>query len=59
MDIRRATADDVESVRALLAECRLPVDGVPDELESLFVATLDSRIVGVAGLELHDGDGLM
>jgi len=59
MEIRGATADDVEPVRALLRACRLPVDGVPDELESLFVATVGDRIVGVAGLERHGRDGLL
>jgi amino-acid N-acetyltransferase len=59
MEIRNASEDDVDTVRALLRECRLPIDGVPDELDSLVVADVDGRIVGVAGLELHDGDGLI
>ena len=59
MEIRPATADDAELVRALLRACGLPVDGVPADLESLFVASVDGRIVGVAGLELHGRDGLI
>ena len=59
MEIRTASDKDVEMERALLLECRLPIDGVPEELECLLVAAVNARIVGVAGLELHDGDGLM
>jgi amino-acid N-acetyltransferase len=59
METRPAKADDVEAVRALLRRCRLPVDGVPDELESLFVTIIDGRIVGAAGLEMHGFDGLI
>jgi amino-acid N-acetyltransferase len=59
MEIRAATAGDIETVQALLRECRLPLDGVPEELESLFVASVDGRIEGVAALELHGRDGLL
>src|SRR4029450_4429702 len=59
MEIRGARTDEIETVRALLRECQLPTDGVPDELESLFVATVDGRIVGVAALERHGRDGLI
>lgn len=59
MEIRDASAKEIEAVRALLIECRLPIDGIPEELESLFVAEVDGRIVGVAGIELHGADGLM
>ena len=55
--IRAAGTEDVESVRGLLLECRLPIDGVPEQLESLFVAVVGGRIVGVARIagSRHEG----
>lgn len=55
MDItfRRATAADFGAVRALLEEHRLPLAGIPDNLEGFFVAEEGSVVVGVAGLERY------
>ena len=43
----------------MLTECRLPTDGVPEDAAFLLVAIHRGQVVGVAGLELHGGDGLL
>ena len=57
--IREAEPRDIAPVRALLLACKLPVDGVPEEADLLLVADRGGQVVGVAGLELHGGDGLL
>jgi amino-acid N-acetyltransferase len=53
MRVRSARPADIASVRALLKACHLPLDGVPEDLEVLHVATLEERVVGSVGLERH------
>ncbi len=57
--IRAARADEVDRVCDLLRTCRLPVAGVPSELSTLLVATLEERLIGCVGLERHGGDVLL
>lgn len=57
--LRDARGGDEESVLALLRACDLPTDGVPESLDALVVAEEDSRVVGSAGLELHEGHALL
>ena len=57
--IRAARASEAPAIRALLAECSLPIDGAPEDAESFFVAAQVDRIVGCAGLERHETDGLL
>jgi amino-acid N-acetyltransferase len=59
MRLRELTAADTSAVHELLRTCRLSVDGVPHDAALLFVAASGARVVGVAGLELHGGDGLL
>jgi amino-acid N-acetyltransferase len=59
VQLREAEPEDIGSVLELLRRCGLPTDGVPDEAEALLVAREDGRVVGVAGLELHGGEGLL
>ena len=57
--IREAGPRDVPPIRSLLIACGLPTDGVPEEADLLLVADRGGQVVGVAGLELHGGDGLL
>ena len=57
--IREAQPGDVAAIRALLSQCRLPLDGVPEDLAVLLTASEGDRVIGVAGLELHEGEALL
>ena len=57
--MREAEPGDTPQIRALLTACRLPTDGVPEDAVLLLVAIHCGQVVGVAGLELHGGDGLL
>jgi amino-acid N-acetyltransferase len=59
MRLRELTKADTSAVHELLRACRLPVAGVPEDAAWLLAAESDAQIVGVAGLELHAGDGLL
>lgn len=59
MQLRRAEPEDTAAIRHLLSSCGLPTDGVPDEADLLWIAHQAGGVVGVAGLELHGGDGLL
>jgi amino-acid N-acetyltransferase len=50
--LRPARADDLEAVQHLLTASGLPLAGVAEALSTFLVAESDSRIVGVAGLEV-------
>jgi arsenate reductase len=55
-----ARAEDRAAIDALLARVDLPVDGVEDQFPGAFVvARRGGRVVGVAALEQHGGDGLL
>jgi len=55
-----ARADDLESIRALLAQCRLPgTDLTPAHLRHFLVLRDGDAIAGVAGLEIFGRDGLL
>ena len=49
--IRAARPDDLPGVETLLAESKLPLDGVAAALPDFVVAEADGEIVGVAGME--------
>jgi amino-acid N-acetyltransferase len=57
--IRAATAKDAPAVRAMLADSKLPLDGVPDDLAHFLVAERDGRLVGAIGMELYGDAGLL
>jgi amino-acid N-acetyltransferase len=53
-------AEDLESVRALVAACGLPVAGLADQFATGFVvAHRAGRLVGCAGLEAYGAYGLL
>ena len=45
--LRDAVPEDVPQIRALLTECRLPIDGVPEDAALLVVASQAGQVVGV------------
>ncbi len=53
MEIRPARSEDLAAILALLELCRLPTAGVPQHLDTFFVAVEGGRVVGSAGLEVH------
>lgn len=61
--IRSATPADTPAVLALLANAKLPVDGVPDVLTELLVAEQDaagaSALVGAVALERYGSAALL
>lgn len=57
--IRPAVPEDLEPVRRLLRDCRLPVDGVEEHLCQFLVLELDGRPAGCVGLEIHGRQALL
>jgi amino-acid N-acetyltransferase len=57
--IRPAEPQDLPAVLALLAEAKLPTEGVADHFHSFFVDDAGGRIVASAGLELHGDVALL
>jgi len=57
--LRRATAGDLPMLEALLAGRDLPLQGVAENVEGVWVAEGGGRIVGAAGLEIHGRFGLL
>jgi amino-acid N-acetyltransferase len=46
-------------VIALLASEKLPTDDLPQTLENFVVAKQGEELIGVAGIEIYDGNGLL
>jgi amino-acid N-acetyltransferase len=57
--IRKATPRDSAAVRALLADAKLPLDGVPADLAHFLVAEHAGTVVGAIGMEYYEGAGLL
>ena len=59
--VRPAIAADRDEVLALLARCELPSEGALDQFPGAYVVAVgaDSRIIGCAAVERHDGHGLL
>lgn len=57
--IRPAANDELAAVEALLRDEKLPVDGVGELGDLLFVALDGDRLVGSAGVEIHGSAGLL
>ena len=55
-----AQADDRPACETLIAACDLPIDGLADQFpDGYVVARRGEAVIGVAGLEEHDGAGLL
>ncbi|MGK7311835.1 MAG: arsenic resistance N-acetyltransferase ArsN2 [Candidatus Longimicrobiales bacterium M2_2A_002] len=57
--LRPASSSDLAAVEALLVGADLPMAGVADWIDRFVVAESGGGLVGVAGLEVHDGDGVL
>jgi amino-acid N-acetyltransferase len=57
--IERATHADAPSIVGLLAASGLPVVGLLEHLDSVYVAKRDGRVIGTAALELYDDTALL
>ncbi len=58
-DLRRARAEDIPQIEALLAAERLPPYGLKDHLDTFFVLEEGERVVGSAGLEVYGEAALL
>jgi amino-acid N-acetyltransferase len=56
---RRASPADWEAIRALLAECKLPIEGARDHLGSFVVAHDEAGLMACGGLELYGPAALL
>jgi N-acetylglutamate synthase-like GNAT family acetyltransferase len=56
---RRATAEDWLKIRSLLLASALPLDGAEDHITNFRLAEEAGQVLGVAGLEVHQGTGLL
>lgn len=54
-----ATSSDLPEVRALLAAAGLPQAGLEDHILNFMLALEGDKVVGCAGLEAHQGSGLL
>jgi amino-acid N-acetyltransferase len=59
METKRATADDWPTVRDLLTEAGLPLDGAASAFATGVIATEGDRVVGCAAIEPYDGSALL
>jgi amino-acid N-acetyltransferase len=59
VQLRPARPDDLASVRALLIDAKLPLDGVPADLAQFFVAERAGEVVGAIGLESYGPAALL
>jgi N-acetylglutamate synthase-like GNAT family acetyltransferase len=58
-ELRSAAPEDLPAIELLLTLSGLPVEGVADSVGNFVVAESEGSIVGVIGLEVHDGHGLL
>lgn len=57
--LRAARPEDYPAIAALLVAAGLPTDGVMEWLPRFGDDEHEGRVAGVAGLEVHGGDGLL
>lgn len=57
--IERATSHDLEGVLALLADYKLPPEGLAEHLETTLVARRAGRVIGSAALEMYVDGALL
>ncbi len=58
-EVRRARAEDIPRIEALITAERLPAYGLTDYLETFFVLEEEGRVLGCAGLELYGRSALL
>jgi amino-acid N-acetyltransferase len=57
--IEPARDRDLPDVRKLLEQCKLPLEGVDDHVQTMLVAREGAQIVGTAALELYPDGALL
>lgn len=57
--IRRARPEDLPALEGLVSLCRLPSDGVADQLGAFLLAWDGQRLAGSVGVERYGADGLL
>nr|MDO8098682.1 arsenic resistance N-acetyltransferase ArsN2 [Candidatus Njordarchaeota archaeon] len=57
--LRKATRRDLQLIEKLLKENNLPFEDIPAKIDSLFIATLNSRSIGIGGVEVYGERGLL
>ena len=57
--LRRATSADLGAVQTLLADNKLPLEGVEDFIDDFIIAEGGNSIAGVIGIECHGAYGLL
>ncbi len=60
MEIRTASREDLDAVRALVAEAALPQEGLEDQFGGCYAVAIESgRLIGAAGVERYGRYGLL
>lgn len=59
IDYAFAKKSDELSIKKLLSDSQLPIEGVVTFLENYIVASLEQEIIGVVGVEIYDNIGLL
>lgn len=57
--LRKATTADLPAVRRLLSAAKLPLEGLDDHRERLWVWDLDGTVVGAIAYEAYGDQGLL
>ncbi len=57
--LRSAAPEDLPAIELLLRQSGLPMEGVAESVGNFVVAESEGSIVGVVGLEVHEGHGLL
>lgn len=57
--LRKARAEDMPTVEALLLARELPLDGLAEHLDTFWVAEAEGTVLGTGGLEVHGRLGLL
>ena len=57
--IRKATREDLETIRTLLLSSKLPVGDIPAHLPNFLVAEVNGTIAGTIGIEIYEQTGLL
>jgi amino-acid N-acetyltransferase len=56
---KRATLNDTDYIKKLLAKYDLPSEDISEHLEHFFIAEIKNKLIGVVGLELYGEFGLL
>lgn len=57
--LKKATKRDLPLIEKLLRENELPYEDIPSKLDFMFVGHIDTKVVGIAGVEIDGKYGLL